>query len=369
MKSEKHICIIGAGIAGLESAVCLARHGYKVTVLEKEAVNGGKLNQWGHLFPDFSEPAGILQNLRDEVKKYRINVIYQTEVTGILQSKGGYEGYEVYAGNFIRLKPDVIIVSSGFNLFDATRKEEYGYGLFDNVLTSADLEQVFKQKKQVVMRNGRIPRRIAIIHCVGSRDSKSGNTYCSKICCITGIKQAITLNKILPECEIFCFYMDLRLYGSNFDEIYLSAQKQHKIQFIRGRLSEAAEKNDKSLQIKAEDTLSGRPLRMDVDMMVLLAGMEPGNTNRNFISSNSLDGDENGFFKSLNPHNKRNFSNRQGVFLAGSCIGPMSVNDTLENARSAALEVMGYLDNTDYSPYLSNLAVRTVVKRSSTKSK
>ncbi|MBN1183323.1 MAG: CoB--CoM heterodisulfide reductase iron-sulfur subunit A family protein [Bacteroidales bacterium] len=341
MKNSKHIAIVGAGIAGMETAIQLTRAGYKVTLLEKEKSAGGYLSQWSHLFPDFSDPEEVISQLASALADYNIKTITNTEITDIEKNKGNFV---LKASNELSVNADAVVVTSGFQIFDATRKEEYGYGLFENVITSADLEKMFKQKKAITTKGGKSPRRIAIIHCVGSRDAKSGNTYCSKVCCITGIKQAIELSKMLPESEVFCFYMDLRLYGSKFDDLYLKAQKHHKIQFIRGRLSEASEKADKSLQIKAEDTLSGRPLRMDVDMIILLVGMEAGTSNEKFGKKGFIELDENRFLKSENIHTARNCTTQPGVFMAGTCICPMSVNETLENARSAAMKVINYFE-------------------------
>jgi len=337
---KKHVAIIGGGIAGMETAMNIAKAGHRVTVLERTDRMGGHVGNWNHLFPDFSSPDEVVSELDANLSKVDVNVVLKTEVTSITKSNGRFA---IVAGRDMQIQADAVVVSSGFNLFDATHKEEYGYGIFDNVITSADLEGIIKEKKKLTTSQGTPPKRIAIIHCVGSRDAKSGNTYCSKVCCITGVKQAIEINKLLPNCEVFCFYMDLRLYGSNFDDLYLMAQKEHRIQFVRGRLSEAAEKPDKSLQIKAEDTLSGRPLRMNVDMIVLLVGMEPGESTLS-IANNGIQTDVNGFFKSKNMHTARNHSTVEGVFLAGACICPMSINETLENSRSAAVEVVRYLE-------------------------
>lgn len=340
MESTQHIVVIGAGIAGMETALNLSALGHRVTLVEKEKKPGGHLNNWHQLFPDFAGADSLVSDLHSRLNKKEIKTITGTEITAIKKNKANIT---ITAGEEMSLKADAVVIASGFKLFDSTRKEEYGYGLYENVITSADLEKRFNEGTAQFTPSGKTPRRIAIIHCVGSRDAKAGNTYCSKVCCITGIKQAIELNKLLPESEIFCFYMDLRLYGSKFDDLYLEAQKQHKIQFIRGRLSESAEKADKSLQIKAEDTLNGRPLRMDVDMIVLLAGMEPAEINENFGCDSELHSDSNGFLKSENMHVSRNKSTMPGVFIAGTCVCPMSVNETLENARSAAIEVNSYL--------------------------
>jgi heterodisulfide reductase subunit A len=341
-KLQNHIAVIGAGIAGLHTANLLAQRGHKVTIIEKERYPGGHLNQWNHLFPDSSSPEWIISGLIDEQLKHgSIKLISSTEITNIENEN---DGFNISSGNELKITADAVVVTTGFTLFDASQKEEYGYGLFSNVITSADLERQLKGNNTLTTNEGKTPSRIAFIHCVGSRDAKCGNMYCSKVCCITGIKQALEINKLLPDCEIFCFYMDLRLYGSKFDDLYLQAQRKHKIQFIRGRLSEAAETKNKKLQVKAEDTLSGRPLRMDVDMIVLLAGMEKNEAHVNFTSSQMLQSDDNGFFKSKNIQTARNETNQPGIFIAGTCICPMSVNETIENAASASIAVNHYLE-------------------------
>ncbi|MGQ1890421.1 FAD-dependent oxidoreductase [Thermophagus sp. OGC60D27] len=341
MNNKKHVAVVGGGIAGLEASCALARLGYQVTLIEKEKGTGGHVARWFKLFPDFSNPEKLLDELREEAVKLSVEMVFDTDISRFEKMDGRFE---LSDQGHVCLLADAVVMATGFQLFDASFKEEYGYGLFDNVITSADLEKKMAEHHTLLTRQGRTPNRVAIIHCVGSRDAKAGNTYCSKVCCITGIKQAIEINKMVPQCEVFCFYMDLRLYGSKFDALYLEAQRHHKVQFIRGRLSEVAPKNDDRLQLKAEDTLSGRPLRMSVDMVVLLVGMEPCANNSVFIRHNSMELDENGFLKSKTIHANRNHSMQEGIFMAGTCICPMSVNETLENARSAAFQVKNYLD-------------------------
>jgi len=137
--------------------------------------------------------------------------------------------------------------------------------------------------------------------------------------------------------------MDLRMYGKNFEELYREAQEKYDIQFIRGRLSEASEKIDKSLLIKSEDTLSGRPLKMNVDLLVLLVGMEAGKGTASAAAICGIGCEESGFLKTNDSFMKTNFSEQEGIFLAGSCTAPMSVNDTILHARSAAMEVNNWL--------------------------
>ncbi len=336
----KHIVIIGGGIAGIETASALTDAGHWVTVIEKEPQLGGKLNNWSYLFPDFTPAEKITGELQDKCRDKDFSVFTNTEVRTFLRKN---EKFNIETSSDQKLEADAVVVATGYELFDARRKEEYGYKIYDHVVTSADLEELLKPGGDLTVAAGKHPKRIAFVHCVGSRDEKSGNHYCSKICCITGVKQAIELKKRLPEAEIFCFYMDLRMYGKHFEELYREAQEKYDIQFIRGRLSEASEKIDKSLLIKSEDTLSGRPLKMNVDLLVLLVGMEAGKGTSTAANACGIGCEESGFLKTTDTFLKSNFSEQKGIFLAGSCTAPMSLNDTILHARSAAMEVDSWL--------------------------
>ena len=339
----KHIVIIGGGIAGLETACTLTDAGHWVTVIEKETQVGGKLNNWSYLFPDFIPAGQVKDTIQAKCREKDFSILYQTEVSSIHRQNGKFS---IATSGEQQLEADAVVIATGYELFDAHRKEEYGYQIYDHVITSADLEKLLLPDGDLSVAAGANPKRIAFVHCVGSRDEKSGNHYCSKVCCITGVKQAIELRKRLPEAEIYCFYMDLRMYGKNFEELYREAQEKYDIQFIRGRLSEASEKIDKSLLIKSEDTLSGRPLKMNVDLLVLLVGMEAGKGTANAASACGIGCEESGFLKTTDSFLKSNFSEQEGIFLAGSCTAPMTVNDTILHARSAAMEVNNYLKTT-----------------------
>ena len=340
----KHIVVIGGGIAGMETACALTDAGHWVTVIEKEEQVGGKLNKWSYLFPDFTPADKILDALLEKHSEKDFSILSQTEVLSVNRQNNKFN---IETSGRQKLEADAVVVATGYELFDASRKEEYGYKIYDHVITSADLEKLLLPDGDLSVAAGQNPKRIAFVHCVGSRDEKSGNHYCSKVCCITGVKQAIELKKRLPEAEIYCFYMDLRMYGKNFEELYREAQEKYDIQFIRGRLSEASEKIDKSLLIKSEDTLSGRPLKMNVDLLVLLVGMEAGKGTAKAAAACSIGCEESGFLRTTDSFLMSNFSEQEGIFLAGSCTAPMSVNDTILHARSAAQEVNNWLKKSN----------------------
>lgn len=337
-----NVIIIGAGPAGCEAAYRLAKEGKKVDLIEKEKETGGNLGNWYQLFPDRKNAADLNKMLRQQLQHPNICLHLGTEPVKI--DKKGNHTFAVQLSDGALLEANALLVATGFRLFDAHRKEEYGYGIYENVITSVELENFFTNHS-LATSTGVIPQRIGFIHCVGSRDEKTCNFHCSKLCCITAVKQAIEVREMLPEAEIFCFYMDMRMFGPGYEELYREAQEKYNIKFIRGRLSEASENIEKKLQIKVEDTLIGKPLKMTLDLIVLMVGMESSAGSRRLASMLDLQTAPNGFIQVADPHYATNQTNVEGVFIAGCGSSPMTLTDTLTDARSAALTINNYLNN------------------------
>ena len=336
---KKHVVIIGGGVAGLEVAGQLSHSGVEVSLIEKESKTGGHLNNWYKLFPDRRKSSEVKEYLDRINQNPGISLLTNTTIEGFNRNRNKFlittnKGKELIA--------DAVIVATGFDLFKSARKEEYGYGIYDNVITSADLEEKFRQE-EIVLVNGSVPETIGIIHCVGSRDEKVGNFYCSKLCCVTAVKQAIEIREQLPESKVFCFYMDMRMGGAFYEELYREAQEKWGVNFIRGKVSEASETIDDKLTIKVEDTLAGRPLKMKLDMLVLMAGMEMSEGGKKIAGIGGLRTGENRFFAATDNHTGSNKSNIEGVFYAGTCTAPMNITETISHARSAVLEVIDFL--------------------------
>lgn len=325
----------------MEAAGHLAKAGMEVTLVEKENKTGGHLNDWFKLFPDGKDSRKVMEYLDDLVTDKGIEVMKNTSVTQFSRN-GSHFILTTNSGK--SLIADAIIVSTGFDLFKSARKEEYGYGIYDNVITSADLEGMFR-KGEIVLHNGNTPERIGIVHCVGSRDEKVGNLYCSKLCCVTAVKQAIEIKEHLPGTEVFCFYMDMRMGGAHYEELYREAQEEWGVNFIRGKVSEASESIEGKIVIKVEDTLAGRPLKMDLSMLVLMAGMEISEGGKALASNSGITTGENRFMESVDPHWGSNISNIKGVFFAGTCTAPMNITETISHSRAAVSDVISYLNN------------------------
>jgi heterodisulfide reductase subunit A len=278
----------------------------------------------------------IIKEMVDDIKD--VTVFLDTQVNTIESAHGGYQ---IAFSNGVNVHAKAVLVASGFELFEAAKKEEYGYGIYDHVITNADLEAWMNGNKD--QRIPAAPKAIGFVHCVGSRDLKAGNSQCSKVCCMTAIKQAIEMKERFPNAEVYCFYMDLRLFGKKYEDFYINAQRDFGIHFVRGRVSEVSETIDGHLQVKAEDTLIGRPLKVQLDMLVLMAGMVANNQIKPIVEQAKLEIDSDGFLKSSDNITHIIESGKDGIFYAGACTGTKTVPETVAEARAAALAIHDYI--------------------------
>ena len=333
---KKRIIVIGGGVAGMQTALRLAELGLEPVIVEKEPELGGKLRGWHVLFPSFTPAEEVLTELRRRVNESGIEVLTSTEVAGLTP-------HSVELADGRSLTCEAVVLATGSTLFDASIKEEYGYGIYDNVYTSADIERMFNEGR-VTKADGTAPRRIAFLHCVGSRDEKVCQQHCSKVCCVTGVKQAIEMKRLFPEADVFNFYMDIRMFGPGYEELYREAQQKYNIHFVRGRISEAGPTMDGRVQIKAEDTLTGRPLRMSVDMLVLLIGMRANDDNGTLAAGAGLQRAQSGFMMPRNLFLGNIASNVDGIFDAGTVTAPKTIGESLNEATAAADAVARYVE-------------------------
>jgi heterodisulfide reductase subunit A len=328
------VAVIGAGIAGLEAARQLAALGYKPILIEKSGATGGHVAQWNRLFPDMTPAADVIEPLRAQTAG--VKTLLNTEISAINRLK---DEYNLVLTDGSSLLCQAVLFATGFRLFDASKKEEYGYGIYDRVITNRDLEHWFNTRED---RRISQPKAVGFVHCVGSRDLKAGNTQCSKVCCITAIKQAIEMKEEFPDAEVYCFYMDLRLFGKKYEDFYIKAQRDHGIHFIRGRVSEVGEAIDGRVVVKAEDTLNGKPVKVTLDLLVLMAGILCNPDAQRYARETGVAVDDDGFLKSRDNLAAITESSRPGVFFAGACTGAKTVPETLAEARSAALAIHQY---------------------------
>jgi len=248
----------------------------------------------------------------------------------------------------IDLQVDAIVVATGFEPFDARLRPEMGYGKYPQVITTVEFERLASASGPTsgkIRLNGREPRKIVFIQCVGSRDrslslGEGGNPYCSRVCCMVVAKQAHLAHDRLPSAEITVFYMDVRAFGKGFEEFYDRVRNEGVI-YRRGMPSEIIRKGE-NLLVRAEDTLLGEPVEVEADLVVLAVGMTPDKPDGAADVANllNLERSADGFFQENHPKLRVVESNQPGVFLAGCCQGPKDIPDTVAHAKAAASAAM-----------------------------
>ncbi len=250
----------------------------------------------------------------------------------------------------VEIKVGNIIVATGFKLFDAKRIPQYGYGLYPNVVTAIELERLVNSSGptagEIVLRDGRPPKSVGMLLCVGSRDMKT-NRWCSRTCCMHSMKLA-QLVREHTDADVTVFYMDIRAPGKGYEEFYDKSLKEG-IQFVRGRVAEVtdwamAPEEEGKLVIRVEDTLAGFVRRIPVDMIVLATGMEPQADAQDVRRLFNMSCGTEGWFLEKHPKLAPVSTFTDGVFIAGCCQGPKDIPDSVAQAGAAAAEAMALID-------------------------
>jgi heterodisulfide reductase subunit A len=233
-----------------------------------------------------------------------------------------------------------IIIATGYDLYDPRLLPQYGYGMNDNVITNLQFERLASPsgptRGEILLKDGTVPRGIAFLHCIGSRD-ENANLYCSRVCCMASMKQA-HLAKEKTGAEIHEFYIDINAFGKGYQEFYKRVREEG-IYFIRGKGSEIF-KRDGRLVVAAEDTMLGTPVEIPVDMVVLATGLTARQDAEKVAQVFAISQSADRFFMEAHPKLRPVSTNVDGIFLAGCCQGPKDIPDTVAQASAAAAEVM-----------------------------
>lgn len=423
--------VVGAGIAGIQTALELADAGHPVYLVEREPSIGGHMAQFDKTFPTLDCAACILTPRMSEVGDHpNITLLSYSEVEEVsgyvgnfhtrLRKKARYINEEDCTGcgicidkcpkkvvddvfeaglgyrkavyrpfpqavpkypvidtesciyfergtckacekfcptdainfdqkdSYIDLDVGNIVLATGYQVFDAAKIPQYGYGRLANVFTSLEFERLCNAAGptdgKVVLRDGvSQPESVAIIHCVGSRD-KRFNPHCSAICCMSALKFGhLVMEK--TGAEVYSFYIDMRPIAKGYEEFYdrLLEEGMH---FVRGRVAEVTDAarqpgEEGKLIVQAEDTLLGKQRRVPVDMVILMSALEPQQDAKDVALKFGISCSMNGWFTERHPKLDPVATMTDGVFIAGTCQGPKDIPDSVAQGAAAAARVQG----------------------------
>lgn len=336
--------IVGAGIAGITAALNIADAGKQVYLVEKDKILGGHLAHIDLLFPSMMSASQMLDPKLKRLRSHpKIDVFTEARIENISGYVGNFESI-INNGKERKIEFGNILVATGNKTFDPSVIPEYSYGKFKDVITSVEFEKVL-QSGRFVNSKGDVPKHIAIIHCVGSRNEKY-NAYCSRSCCGTAIKYASQLSAAIPEVQVYDLYADMRTFGKGCEEMYKACSGKN-ITFLMFDQSgdlpvimKAGKTEDCEMLIEFDEKLSGELVEVPADMVILMVGMEAHEDAKDMGRSVGISADKDHYFIEKHPKLDPVATTTDGVFIIGSCQGAKGIIDTVSQARAAASRVL-----------------------------
>jgi len=343
---SKPILIVGGGPAGLAAAHSLATVGRQSILVEKEDRLGGApiLSGYAKLVPsgEWAKDAigGMVKRVADDSN---VTVLTGTTVVGF---EGAPGDFQARFSNGDNVDVEAAVLCSGFTHFDSVNKPEWGFGTFQDVVTTTQVEQMISSGKGVrCPSDGRKPQRVAILLCVGSRDRQIGREWCSKICCTVSSNLAMEIREELPDCHVYIYYMDIRTFGLYETKYYWRSQEEFKVKYIKARIAEVTSDGQK-LIVKGEDTLVKRPITIPFDMVVHAIGMDPNVDNPSIAKIFGIDLEQHGYIGAANRYGAMGQTSRAGVYVAGAATGPETIDDSIAQGHAAAMAVLSGMQGT-----------------------
>ncbi|HZL63770.1 MAG TPA: FAD-dependent oxidoreductase [Thermoleophilia bacterium] len=243
---------------------------------------------------------------------------------------------------------DAVVLATGFRLFPADAKPEYGYGKFKNVITGMQMDRLLAPTRPFnsVVRpgDGKVPDRIGLIMCTGSRDAQVGNPLCSRICCMYSVKHNQLIMGALPLADVTVHYMDVRAVGKGYDEFYQQAKDMGSM-FIKGRVAKITEKDNGNLIVRYEDIEGdGGIVEAEYDMVVLAVGVQPNTEAAKLFENGALGLDEYFYVGEADEDLDPGRTNMPGVFVAGSASGVKDIPDSILHAGAAVAQAAAHIE-------------------------
>ena len=348
---KNSVLVIGGGVAGMAAALQVARAGFKVYLVEKEHMLGGRAYQLDTTYPThncgiccmaYCKECVFTPKIEDIERESNIELLLNSEVD---QISGGFGNRHVSVkrkGEKITFDVGIVIVAIGTKTFDPAKITQYRYHDSMDIVTSMDFVKLMRGAQRTGLTrpsDGRRVKTVNIALCVGSRCKVHGNTNCSLVCCTYAIGTAKEIKKLMPETQVYIHYIDLRGPYRGFEEFSNEARAMG-IQFVRGKVGEILVEPD-HLLVRAEDADTGIVLGIKSDLVILAVGQEPSVGSLALARMLHIQVDSDNFMKDVNPMLPADI--RRGIYIVGCAQGPKGIRYSIDDAMSAANEAINVL--------------------------
>ena len=330
--------VVGSGVAGLTTAMLLTQNGLNVTILERSSKIGGHVSNWSCKATTECQVCHCcsISDLISNIHESPVNIITNCELDQVTRdSKGAMTGVTISDSqtNTTRQIPaGALVLSTGFDTFDPTQKILWGYGVMPGVMTLAELDRIMLEDRLTDLVDDTENTRIAFFQCIGSRDKSIGANYCSQYCCKAALRSALKIKSQRPGWDVSVFYIDLQVAGKYASSLLENARRAG-VDLSQGVPGEINQQADGKLSILRER--DGKNIQEQFDRIILSVGMRPNSSSAALSRITGVGLDQYGFFKKrdeLDP----NRTSVDGVYLAGTCCGPMDIESSARSAAAAA---------------------------------
>lgn len=336
--------VVGGGVAGMSAALDIAEAGKQVFLIEKSEILGGHAAKIDLTFPHFFSAPQLVKSMIEHIENHKnIRIFKNTEVEEIFGYVGNFES-TLLNGKEEKLNFGNIIVATGLQTFNPSVIENYNYGKLPDVVTSLEFEKMLRSGK-IETSIGKVPKSIAIIHCVGSRNTDY-HEYCSRTCCMTALKFANQIRSALPETNIFDLYADMRAFGKGCEELYTKTSRKD-VMFLRfdqhnglPQIRSTNGNDNASMLIEFEEQLSKEEIEVPADLVILMVAMEAHPEAKSIAHAAGISMCGNDFFIERHPKLDPVATTSDGVYIVGSCQAPKDIPDSISQAKAAAARVL-----------------------------
>ncbi len=334
--------IVGGGISGISAAIEIADAGKQVYLIEKEGDVGGIAAKLDLTFPYMYSAKQMMKSIIDKVNSHPNIKVYTGSKVELIS---GYIGnFKATISNNDELEFGNILITTGLKQFNPDVIPNYGYGKYDNVITSLEFEEMLSTG-EIKTKDGKEPESIAIIHCVGSRNDDY-NSYCNRFCCNTALKFANQINSALPESQIYDLYADMRAFVKGCEELYSSTSKKNVMFLMFDQRNELpvinpAEADDScNLIINMKERLSGEEIEVPADLVILMTNLEAHEDAKEISHMAGISMDKDKFFIEKHPKLDPVATTTDGVYIAGLCQSPKDIPDSIAQSKAAAARIL-----------------------------
>ena len=347
--AHKSVVVIGAGISGMRAAIDLARMGNQVYLIEKEDHVGGQLAGKGKLFPTGETGEDLAATLLSRIRSLNNITLFTSARLGKVTGSLGNFKAEIHTGNnnseVMTFQAGAILLTTGYEPYQP-KDNEFGYNASPRIVTLNDCNRMIKNSENQLMVNGQQVHTAAFIYCVGMRQTKGENKYCSRVCCTAAINTSLEMHEKFSGIRTYHIYRDIRTYGKQ-EILYEKSSKAGDVFLMyQEKFPPVVEPTATGVSISVKDYLTmKKTIEMEVDLLVLVNGMVPRSDSVEIASKLKVPIGNDKFFNEIHPKLRPVETVINGMFLGGSCQGPKNIQESVQSSLSAAAKINAIIRN------------------------